>query len=524
MPPVPRVSAPALLAVAVLISCLATRARAGADETFKLTASDGAVGDRLGHSVALSGSTAIVGAWTDDDQALDSGSAYMFNTATGQKTFKLIAKDGKASDYFGNAVALSGNTAIVGAYGHDGNGPNSGSAYLFNASTGQQTAKLTPRDTAANDLFGNAVGISGTTAIVGAFRDDDNGSDSGSAYLFNTLTGVQTAKLTPNDAAAQDGFGYSVGISDTTAIVGARYDDAFANSSGSAYLFDTTTGTQIAKLTPEDPFTSKHFGASVAISGSIAIVGALHDPDSISPNGSAYLFDTTTGNQFAKLLPNDSRSGRDFGHSVGISGTTAIVGAYGSNSAFLFDTTTGKQLGRRLAASDAADDEFGFSVAISGTTSLVGARYDDDNAASASGSAYIFGTDKLDAVPITGGVFEFTVDAHTAATLDDVLVLTNTGDTGTVVNIFGFTLTGGDASLFNVLGFSTASLRAGDPAMDSAAFDLAFIGAPIGNYAATLTIQTDSGNVTYALSAAVPEPASLTILAAMLAITRRRLR
>ncbi len=120
------------------------------------------------------------------------------------------------------------------------------------ADLGDQIAKLLPDDGAAGDRFGLSVAISGTTAIAGAYWDDDNGKQSGSAYLFHPATGQQLAKLLPNDGAAGDNFGVSVAISGTTAIVGVHLDDDDGSHSGSAYLFDTTTGQQIAKLLPDD--------------------------------------------------------------------------------------------------------------------------------------------------------------------------------------------------------------------------------------------------------------------------------
>ncbi|MCH8342967.1 MAG: FG-GAP repeat protein [Planctomycetes bacterium] len=212
------------------------------------------------------------------------------------------------------------------------------------ADLGDQLFKLLPDDGAAGDSFGFSVAISGATAILGAVWDDDNGTFSGSAYLFDTTTGWQIAKLLPNDGAGADRFGWSVGISGAAAIVGARWDDDNGSNSGSAYLFDTTTGQQLFKLLPDDGAADDHFGVFVAISGATAIVGAFQDDDNGADSGSAYLFDTTTGRQIAKLLPDDGAAGEWFGVSVAISGTTAIVGAwldndngFQSGSAYLFD-------------------------------------------------------------------------------------------------------------------------------------------------------------------------------------------
>ncbi|MCH7798529.1 MAG: FG-GAP repeat protein, partial [Planctomycetes bacterium] len=312
----------------------------------KLLPNDGAALDFFGVSVAISGATAIVGAAGDDDNGGQSGSAYLFDTATGDQIAKLLADDGAANNQFGWSVAISpdgiGTTAIVGARYDEDNGTQSGSAYLFDTTTGTQIAKLLADDGAEGDQFGFSVAVSGTTAIVGAWADDDNGFDSGSAYLFDATTGRQIAKLLPNDGAQFDRFGTSVAISGTTAIVGAYKDGDNGNLSGSAYLFDIATGKQIAKLLPDDGAASDWFGWSVAISGNNAIVGAFRDDDNGSESGSAYLFDTTTGRQLAKLLPNDGSFNDHFGGSVGISGATVIVGADeddDNGSAYLFDAS-----------------------------------------------------------------------------------------------------------------------------------------------------------------------------------------
>ena len=295
--------------------------------------------------------TEYVGALGDDDNGDHSGSAYLFDTTTGQQLFKLLADDGAADDNFGNSVAISGATAIVGAWKDDDNGTSSGSAYLFDTTTGLQIAKLLPKDGAAADEFGNSVAISGAIAIVGSRLDDDNGFTSGSAYLFDATTGQQIAKLLPNDGAPGDAFGSSVAISGNTAIVGSSNDDAKGPGSGSAYLFDATTGTQITKLLADDGAAHDHFGStSVAISGAIAIVGARLDDDNGVDSGSAYLFDIgepENSVQIAKLLADDGAEDDSFGRSVAISAATgkeiAIVGAWRdddngnqSGSAYLF--------------------------------------------------------------------------------------------------------------------------------------------------------------------------------------------
>ncbi|MBN1795656.1 MAG: FG-GAP repeat protein, partial [Sedimentisphaerales bacterium] len=189
---------------------------------------------------------------------------------------KLLASDGEEADLFGDSVDISGDTAVIGAYGDNDNGSNSGSAYIFcfNDSSWLQQAKLLTYDGAGYDYFGYFVAISGDTAVIGAFGDDDNGGDSGSAYIFgfNGSSWLQQAKLLASDGAAEDYFGFSVAISGDTAIIGAYSDDDNGYDSGSAYIFhfNGSSWLQQAKLLASDGADSDYFGFSVAISGDTA--------------------------------------------------------------------------------------------------------------------------------------------------------------------------------------------------------------------------------------------------------------
>ncbi len=324
------------------------------------------------------------------------GGATPADADLGDQLFKLLPNDGAADDNFGSSVAISpdGIGAIVGAWHDNDNGTWSGSAYLFDTTTGGQIAKLLANEGTEYDRFGRSVAISGAIAIVGAY-----GTGTGSAYLFDTTTGRQLFKLLANDGANGDEFGRGVGISGTTAIVGAPSDNDYR---GSAYLFDTTTGQQLFKLLANGGQPEDVFGNSVGISGTTVIVGAPGHGSGPDTFGAAYLFDTTTGQQLFELLANDGAKGDALGLSVAIGGPpgnqVAIAGnwtdednGYYSGSAYLFDTTTGRQIAKLLADDGAAYDNFGLSVAISGATAIVGADKNDDNGGS-SGSAYLFDT------------------------------------------------------------------------------------------------------------------------------------
>ncbi len=160
----------------------------------KITAFDGAADDYFGYNVSISGDTVVVGAVEDDDKGTNSGSAYIFKRDQGGAgnwglVKKITAFDGAADDYFGESVSISGDTVVVGS--DDSNRNGAGAAYIFKRDQGGAgnwglVKKITAFDGVANDYFGYNVSISGDTVVVGAVEDDDNGSASGSAYVFES--------------------------------------------------------------------------------------------------------------------------------------------------------------------------------------------------------------------------------------------------------------------------------------------------------------------------------------------------
>ncbi len=354
----------------------------------KIIAPDGVPGDDFGSSVAVYGSKVVVGAIDNDD----SGSAYIFTLNLSQ-ILKIAAPDGEAYDQFGNSVAIYGSTIVVGSHSDKYNGNASGSAYIFDTS-GNYLTKIRAPDAGPGDLFGYSVSVHGSTIVISARNDDDNGPNSGSAYIFDT-SGNYITKITAPDGAANDFFGYSVSVYGSTIVVGAFNDDDNGNNSGSAYIFDTA-GNYITKITAPDGEAGDRFGCSVSVYGSTIVVGAFHDDDNGSNSGSAYIFNTA-GNYITKITAPDGEADDNFGCSVAVNGLTIVVGANydddnGSNSgsAYIFDTA-GSYITKITAPDAAADDFFGVSVSVYGSTIVVGS-YGDDDAGSISGSVYIFDT------------------------------------------------------------------------------------------------------------------------------------
>lgn len=370
------------------------------------------------------------------------GSLAIFHDGTSlASTVLLRASDAQGSDYFGEAVAISGdgNTIIVGAYGEDGGSGNpaggSGAVYVFSRNNGVWTeqAILRASDPQVGDQFGYSVAInsSGDTIIVGAYSEDGGSgnpaADAGAAYVFTQSGGIwsQQAILHASDRQPGDYFGYSVAISSdgNTALMGAYGEDGGSGDpisiTGAAYVFTRTGGTwsEQSILRAGDRQSSDYFGYAVNISGdgNTAILGAYgEDGGTGNPageSGAAYVF-TRSGSvwtQQAILRASDFQAGDQFGYTVSInsSGDTVVVGARGEDggsgnplsnagAAYVFTQSGGVWSEQAiLRASDAqAVDRFANSVSISsdGNTIVSGASRDDgiNDATPDSGAAYVF--------------------------------------------------------------------------------------------------------------------------------------
>ncbi|HEU4433080.1 MAG TPA: FG-GAP repeat protein [Pyrinomonadaceae bacterium] len=367
----------------------------------KLTASDGTTGDFFGNSVAVSGSILVVGAPFDSTGGHSAqGSAYVFKREGGNwvEEQKLTASDGAAGDQFGRSVAISGSTIVVGAWVDDINGDvDQGSAYVFKREGGNwvEEQKLSASDGVAGDKFGWSVAVSGSTIAISV------NSFLGWAYVFNRQGGnwVEEQKLTASDGVVGDHFGWSIAISGSTIVVGTAILNAFAE--GSAYVFNREgrSWVETQKLTASDGAGGNIFGWSVAINGSTIVVGAWGGTVGANLNqGAAYLF-TRQGRSWVenqKLIASDGAAFDEFGWSVAISGSTIVVSAeleaIGGNTAqgfaYVFNRTQGSWVEeQKLTASDGAPgDRFGWSISASGSTAVLGAPGNNF----VQGSAYIF--------------------------------------------------------------------------------------------------------------------------------------
>jgi hypothetical protein len=325
----------------------------------ELRAADGAAGDDFGSSLTVVGNTALIGAVGKafGGQQLQ-GAVYVFSfNGTGWvQTAELAANDGAPGDAFGVSVALAGNTALIGA-SHKTVASHTfqGAAYVFafNGASWLEQAELTTSDGATEDSFGRSLAVSGNTAIIGAStKNVAEHALQGAAYLFafNGVSWLQQGELTASDGEANDSFGLSVAISGNTALVGCGGKDVGANfSQGAAYVFtsDGSTWSQQAELTASDGAALDLFGSAVALAGNTAVIGAPSKLVGAIAEGGAYLFTTdgTSWTQQAELLAPDGAANDGLGGSAAIlPNNDVVVGAsaktIGTNSfqgsAFVF--------------------------------------------------------------------------------------------------------------------------------------------------------------------------------------------
>jgi outer membrane protein assembly factor BamB len=256
----------------------------------KLIASDAAAGHEFGVAVDLDRDQGIVlvGAHKNGP-----GAAYLFDLDTGSERGVLQAEDAAPNDLFGVAVALDQGKALIGARYDDDAAIASGSAYLFDIQTQQQLHKLTPHDGDRGDRFGMHLDLGGNRAVVGSRYDDDAVKSSGSAYVYDVETGQELFKLVAGDATPNDQFGSAISVSGGRVLIGALDDDHNGDFAGSAYLFDVNTGEQLYKFDPDDAAPFDRLGIAVAMDRQIALLGAsmINLPGApFLPSGRAYVY------------------------------------------------------------------------------------------------------------------------------------------------------------------------------------------------------------------------------------------
>ena len=390
-----------LIAFSLMLGVASGSVSHAAGGEIKLVGAEEGIRNRGRLPAEIVGDVVIVGRHNvDHDRHPGAGRIYTLNRNKWELTAELVAHDRKPNTGqagFGYDVSISAppgrriaDYAIIGAPGDDGAAENAGAAYIyaFNSPHWQQEVKLTAADAAKGDAFGNVVSIDGTTAVVGAPKDDDTGSNSGAVYLFvrDANGWKQHAKLVPKDSAKLDAFGEAVDIQTSTLIVGAPgHTHGGVRFAGAVFVFvrDGNTWKEHAKLTADDAGAGDQFGISVDIGDDTIIVGSKkNDPDGIRDAGAAYIFQRA-GNiwkQGAKLTAPKKRKGDHFGTGVATSRNIAIVGAplseeggFSAGAAYSFVNADGVWNNGATVVPEVAHPNlfYGSAIAISGDTVIV---------------------------------------------------------------------------------------------------------------------------------------------------------
>ncbi len=373
---------------------------------FRLVADDPVDAAEFGRSVAMDGNLVAVGAGgADTDSVSSAGAVYLFKRQGRGYVpeAKLVAPDPTEGAEFGRAVAIQGNTVIVGArFAQVGDLSNAGAVYVFKKYQGSWhfEDKIVSPEPADEDNFGRALAFQGNLLVVTARKENLNAADVGAAYVFVCRGGswTNTAKITAGDPAPGAYFGQSVAVQEDLIVIGARNADP--EGAGAAYIFRKSPDgwEEAAKITPPDGKADDNFGFTVAISGDTIAVGARRaDLPGAKDAGAAYVF-SLNGNSadlVARLTAGDAMAGDQLGQAIAIAGDVIAVGANRADivddanrgAIYLFRRTGNRwiEAGKVTASDGVAGDEFGYSLSALGNRMVTGAHFADSTA----GAAYV---------------------------------------------------------------------------------------------------------------------------------------
>ena len=340
-----------------------------------VTPSDGAADDNFGSTVAIGYGKIVVGSRADDVSSnTDQGSVYIYDL-DGNNEVKITASDGAAGDWFGYNVAI-GNDKLVVSTTRDNN--NQGAVYIFDLD-GNELSKITASDGSFADYFGRSVAVGSGKIVVGADGDTDNGSFSGSAYIYD-LDGNNEIKITASDGAANDRFGGYVDIGSGRILVAAYGRNS---NQGAVYIYDLH-GNEVGIITASDGAGSEYFGR-VSIGFNKIIVGAWRYDGGFINQGAVYIYDLD-GNNEVKITASDAAANDQFGYWTAVGNGRIVVGAaykhVNGNSdqgaIYIYDLD-GNEVGIITASDGVADDLFGYPVAVGDGRIVAGSIFRDLN-------------------------------------------------------------------------------------------------------------------------------------------------
>ncbi len=383
----------------------------------KLTSSLPLVDQQFGAAVALDGVVAVVGAFREDDPVYHVGEygaayVYRYDGSAWREEQKLTSPQRGNYEWYGRAVAVSGNVVLVSTRNDEGLPVGAGAVYVYryDGSTWAEAQKLRAPDEAQGGDFGHSLAIEGDVMLVGS------AIQGGAAYVFryDGSTWAEEQKLTSPESFSGTYFGESVALSGSRALIGAwGYEPPQGLNTGAAYVFeyDGSMWNETARLVPSDSLARTQFGLTVALDGDRALIGAPLDREVGASAGAAYVFhfDGAAWANEQKITASDPSGFNLFGSAVALEGTQALVGAKnwfplnedasGKAYRFAYDAVTESWVEQQgfVPSDGGAGDDFGSAVAMDDGVVLVGAP-DHDQPVAATGAAYIYGVPTATAV------------------------------------------------------------------------------------------------------------------------------
>lgn len=295
----------------------------------KFLAPDGEMYDQLGYAMAMHSGRLAISAISDDDVRLNSGAVYVFDIETRELLFKLKAEDADEGDFFGHSLAMDADTLLVGSVYDDDNGQSSGSVYQFDLRTGEHVRKLVPEDGAPRDVFGWSVALENDLVVVGApERDVNNADHAGVVYVFSRSGGEEITQLVASDYIRSGEFGHAVDIDHGHIAIGSPGWGRNGARYGGAYIFDTSTMQETARIWAYQPRSRDNFGHTIAISKNLVAIGGQYHTGDTDREGTVMLADRDTGRQITKLYPHSTTENAALGWSLDLVGDSIFTGAY----------------------------------------------------------------------------------------------------------------------------------------------------------------------------------------------------
>ncbi len=384
-----------LLAVNVLFTQCAIALAAPGDLLRIFEDPAGKEGDGFGWSIAAVGTNVLIGAPAYGDAARQQGRAYLFDGTSGALLHTFENPYPSEEDRFGWSVAALGGDVLIGAYQEDPNAvENAGQAYVFDGQSGELLHTLSSPLPSTHAEFGASVASAGGNPFVGAYRTGD-----GAAFVFDRDTGELLHTLTSDSLESQ--LGSSVTSDGTILAAGARFDSEFGTRTGAIEVFDAASGLLLRKIANPTPEAEDWFGHSTSALNGLIAAGAPQDDLSGFNTGTAYLFQSATGSLLTTFVHPEPRNGDAFGQSVAMVGDNVLIGVPGADVspaeppildaglAYLFSGTTGAVI-LKLEQPVRSFSQFGWSVAPRGSDLLVGAPREARRGNIEVGRVYLF--------------------------------------------------------------------------------------------------------------------------------------